>query len=533
MTALLPVCFALAGIAIAFLFLGLALPVCLRAQWLVRSCDLHHTHQSMVPRLGGLALAVTFSAIELLIALLFPEQRATTPARNVVVVSSLAMFALGFWDDIRPLGARRKLLGQILIAASVCWFGLGVQVFKIPFTEHIVNLGVWGAPLTILWLVGLTNLINLIDGVDGLAGGICLMLMVLVAFVGSQSGNFAMLASGMAGALLGFLWFNFPPARVYLGDGGAYFLGFQIGLFSIINSHKGTIFAALLAPLFVLALPIVDTTLAIIRRGLRGLPIFRPDRRHIHHHLIGMGLSRMKVVLSLYAVTLVFLVMGFLAYWSRGHLVPVLLGLSAVILLFLAGQLRFSREWFSVGRVLGNSRAMRQQVQYAYCLMRLVEMEGGRNQTVDALWDDFVLAVRKLGFGSVKLNLGEVCRRWEAPDADVNAQSAIYSLKGGRFGVLEVRSPGPRAEGAPGACLQDAQTFTLISELLAETWARAAARWEKVNDRALSFAFGARPVADESAADWAIADPLPETIQAGATASGPRWKWANSILRRP
>src|SRR5207247_916357 len=141
-------------------------------------------------------------------------------------------------------------------------------------------------------------------------------------------------ASGMVGALVGFLWFNFPPARVYMGDGGAYFLGFQIGLFAIISSHKGTVFAALVAPLFVLALPIADTALAILRRGLQGLPIFRPDRRHIHHRLIKKGLSRRKVVLSFYAVTLAFMVLGLMAFWSRGQLVPTLLGVAALILLY-------------------------------------------------------------------------------------------------------------------------------------------------------------------------------------------------------
>src|ERR1044071_1456388 len=115
--------------------------------------------------------------------------------------------------------------------------------------------------VTVLWLVGMTNLINLIDGVDGLAGGICLMLMTLLAFVGHQTGNLALVSAGMAGALLGFLWFNFPPARIYMGDGGAYLLGFQIGLFTIVGSQKGTILPALVAPLFVLALPIVDTSL--------------------------------------------------------------------------------------------------------------------------------------------------------------------------------------------------------------------------------------------------------------------------------
>src|SRR5256712_11407677 len=106
------------------------------------------------------------------------------------------------------------------------------------------------------------------------------MLMALLAYVGGRYGNLELVASGMAGVSLGFLWFNFPPARIYLGDGGAYFLGFQIGLLALIGSHKGPIVAALVAPLFVLALPIVDMLLAIMRRSLRGLPIFRPDRKH-------------------------------------------------------------------------------------------------------------------------------------------------------------------------------------------------------------------------------------------------------------
>jgi len=280
---------------------------------------------------------------------------------------------------------------------------MGIEQFKIPFVERIIHLGGWGVLLTILWLVGMTNLINLIDGVDGLAGGICLMLMALLAYVGHQSGSFELLVAGMAGALLGFLWFNFPPARIYLGDGGAYFLGFQIGLFAIVSSHKGTVFAALAAPLFVLALPIVDTTLAIFRRGLRGLPIFRPDRRHLHHHLLNMGMSRRKVVLYFYAVTLIFLVMGFAAFWSRGHWIPVLLGLATLILLLCAGKLHFSRHWFAVGRVVGNSLEMRQEIHYALTLMHWLALEGGRCDSAEELWSDLVLAAQRLGYSSVKI----------------------------------------------------------------------------------------------------------------------------------
>ncbi len=225
------------------------------------------------------------------------------------------------------LGARRKLIGQLVIATAAYWAGIEINKFQIPFTGHIIALGYWSWPVTVFWLVALTNLINLIDGVDGLAGGICLMLMLLLVFVGGGAGDLSFIAAGMAGALLGFLWFNFPPARIYMGDGGAYFLGFLIACKTIAGSQKGTVFAALTAPLFVLALPILDTALAILRRGLRGLPLFRADRSHIHHHLLDSGLSRRRVVLAAYAFTAIFLGLGFVAFWWHGQHLAILLGL--------------------------------------------------------------------------------------------------------------------------------------------------------------------------------------------------------------
>jgi UDP-GlcNAc:undecaprenyl-phosphate GlcNAc-1-phosphate transferase len=491
--------FALAGLAVAFLLLPLGIRYCVRSRWLVRSSDFHHCHEKPVPRLGGLVLAIAFIAIELCIALVYPEYRAARTGRAVVLLASMAMFGLGFWDDLKPLGARKKLLGQVMIALSVCFFGIGIQVLQVPFSERVVALGGWGVLVTVIWLVTLTNLINLIDGADGLAGGICLMLMLLLAYVGSQNGSCGLLAVGMAGALLGFLWFNFPPARAYLGDGGAYLLGFQIGLFSLLNSQKGTVFAALVAPLFVLALPIVDTSLAVLRRGLRGLPLFRPDQRHLHHHLLGLGFSRRKVVLCFYAVTLLFLCMGLTAFWSRGELIPVLFGLGVVLLLFLAGKLKFSREWFSVGRVVGNSLNMRQQVQYALSLMRWLELESARQTSLEGLWTDLVFAVRKLGFSSVTLTLADGQRRWGKQACRGESHSLTFALKSGRYGTLQlvgpsvdstrVVSPG-QSPPRPGLFLQEKALFEIISELVAEGWSKAASRW--VPDERQMLRFDAR-----------------------------------------
>jgi UDP-GlcNAc:undecaprenyl-phosphate GlcNAc-1-phosphate transferase len=490
----------LLGMGIVFFVVPLILKAAAATNLFRRGQDFHHTHQKPIPRLGGLALAVAFVSLEVFIAAIFPEQRANIPAsgKPVVLVSSLAMFVLGFWDDLKPLGAKRKLAGQIAIAVAVCACGIGIQQFKIPFAARIIDLGNWGILITLLWLVGMTNLINLIDGADGLAGGICLMLMALLAYVGHESGSFELLVSGMAGALLAFLWFNFPPARIYLGDGGAYFLGFQIGLFAILSSHKGTVFAALVAPLFVLALPIIDTALAILRRGLRGLPIFRPDRRHIHHHLLDSGLSRRRVVLYFYAVTLVFLAMGFAAFWSRGHLIPVLLGLATLLLLLCAGKLHFSRHWFSVGRVVGDSLEMRQEIQYALALMRWLGLEGGRRHSAEELWSDLIFAAQRLGYSSVKLTLADGQKAWEQTNGSQATRAVVQVLHGGNFGTLELKAPscGDGTDPAQWAqecekpfcpCVSDAKVFEIVSELMAEGWVNAVSKFKNGEDTPLSF----------------------------------------------
>jgi len=506
---------ALMGLAIVLLVVPLTLATSPLRNRLQRGPDPHHTHQKPMPRLGGLALAIAFIGVEALISACWPMEGAKTPGRAVILLSSLAMFGLGFWDDLKPLGARRKLVVQIMIALSVCVFGIGIQRFRVPFVFITFDLGNFGVIVTVLWLVAMTNLINLIDGMDGLAAGICLMLMGLLVYVGQESGCLVLPVAGMAGALIGFLCFNFPPARVYLGDSGAYFLGFQIGLFAIVNSHKGTVFAALAAPLFVLALPILDTALAILRRGLRGLPIFRPDRGHLHHHLLDMGLSRRRVLLGFYAVTVVFLALGFAAYWSRGHLIPLLLGIGALILLLCAGGLNFSRSWFAVGRVVGQSLEMRREVEYALALTRWLALEGGRRESTEELWQDLVFAAQRLGYESVRMVLADGQRVWGQTDGRSRTRLVVRVLQGGRFGRLELRAsfcePGARqlngtepCKRASCPCVAEARVFEVVSDLLAEGWAKAASRLANGDPVPLRFDTRRPP----SSRQWAHRSPL-------------------------
>lgn len=478
------------GLASAILLIRLGLTSNWAGVWASRPTDWHHDGVGSVPRLGGAVLATAFVVVEAYIALFHPELRAVTPGRDAIIAGSLAMFALGFCDDLRPVRAEWKLLGQVLIASGVCLCGVGIEVGRVPFTTTTVALGAWGPVLTVLWLVGLTNLINLIDGIDGLAGGTALMLMLMCASVAHPNGNFELLASGMAGALVGFLRFNFPPARIYLGDGGAYFLGFQVALFSIVNSHKGTVAAALVAPLFVLAFAVSDACFTVARRGLHGLPLFRPDRKHLHHRLVDAGGSRRKVVLLVYSLNLVFLAMGLAAFWSRGEAVPVLLGAAVLVLFACAGTCRFSRRWFAIPRVLRSSLRIRAHVKYARCLLQWLKLQSRRRSGPDEFWADLVFAADRLGFGSVKLTLQEEDRFWRRPDTAATTARRQFECARGLYGKLELTAPvcplrpaQPMREcdrdcGAEAAnCLADPRVFEILSELLAETWTRSAVQW--------------------------------------------------------
>ena len=181
-------------------------------------------------------------------------------------------------------------------------------------------------------------------------------------------------------------------------------------------------------------------------------------------------------------MTRVFLAMGFAAFWSRGHLVPVLLGITVLLLLLCAGKLSFSREWFAVGRVVGNSLAMRQEIHYALALTNWLEQEGKRSASVSDLFEDLASAAHRLGFTYVKLTLADGSRCAGQPETSASANSLNQQLQGGSCGVLEFHAPGfPLAAEQPdcgSSSLYDSRVFELTAELLAEAWVKAAQKWK-------------------------------------------------------
>lgn len=438
-----------------------------------RMGQFHTTHTVAVPRLGGLALVSAFIVITLAIFPLVWRERVTWPeGAGTLFFTCLAMFALGFWDDLRPLGAKVKLAVQILVATVAYLGGLEIGQWVNPFTQtvHVLE-GALDGPLTVLWLVGVTNLINLVDGVDGLAAGLALLLMALLAVVSGTSGNLfsLLLAVGVIGALLGFLYYNFPPAKIFMGDGGAYFLGMLIGGMALLNSRKGEVAAALIAPFFALGLPVIDASFTIVRRGLLGLPIFRADRRHIHHRLGYMGFSQRRVVLLLYAFCGFFALLALGVFVSEGRWLPVLFGVFMIVMLGSARAFGFVRNWYKLGRLFSDSMIRRKQTRYALLLGRVLLLEAERCASLDELWNNFGLNLEKLGFQAVVLKCGDEQRRWaRGGTASVDGAQVIQEMKGNPSFEMAFHCE----EGQ-----WDEDTLRILSELAAESWGKASARW--------------------------------------------------------
>ena len=355
-------------------------------------------HEAPVPRIGG---AGVFAAFVLAVALLgvfagFEFVIDWWP----VWLCNLLMFGVGFLDDLRPLGARVKLLGQIGVAVVAFSLGLSIDKFSAFTGEGSFELGALSVVVTLLWLVAIPNVVNLIDGMDGLASGLGTFLCLTLAFVGYMAGlgGVALISLAVAGGLMGFLRYNLPPAKVFLGDGGAYFIGFFIASVSMATSNKGAIIASMLVVVVALGLPILDTLFAILRRGITGVPVFRGDAEHIHHKLITLGYSKNMALITLYSICLVLSLAGIAMFWKRDVMLFPIVGTAAVLLaLGAARYLGYVKSWRHARRQLRCALARRAEVQYAVSHSQLLEVEIERCTSSQEFWALFDHSLRRLG----------------------------------------------------------------------------------------------------------------------------------------
>lgn len=259
-------------------------------------------HKVPMPRLGGLAIFLAFMVGYMLYAPM-------TTKMLSILMSSFVVILLGIFDDINSIRARYKFIVQILAACILVFYG---QIFISDLTimGHFFTIPTpLNYLLTIFFIVAIINAINLIDGLDGLCSGISLIYYITIAIIAfilnTLGGLDVILALIMVGSTLGFLMFNFAPAKIYLGDSGSYFLGLMIAIISLLG-FKGATLTSLIIPLIILVIPIFDTTLAIFRRLLKGGNIGDADKEHIHHQLLKMKFSQRTTVIIIYIINILF-----------------------------------------------------------------------------------------------------------------------------------------------------------------------------------------------------------------------------------
>ncbi|KKI55059.1 Undecaprenyl-phosphate N-acetylglucosaminyl 1-phosphate transferase [Staphylococcus equorum subsp. equorum] len=234
-----------------------------------------------------------------------------------LVIGSVLIYLVGLVDDIYDLKPVIKLIGQVIAALVVVYYGVTIDFISLPIGPTI-HFGVFGIPITVIWIVAITNAINLIDGLDGLASGVSMIALMTIGFIAILQANIfiMMICSVLIGALLGFLFFNFHPAKIFLGDSGALLVGFIVGFLSLLG-FKNITFISLFFPIVILAVPFIDTLFAMIRRVKKGQHIMQADKSHLHHKLLELGYSHRQTVVLIYSIALLFSLASIILYLSQ------------------------------------------------------------------------------------------------------------------------------------------------------------------------------------------------------------------------
>jgi UDP-GlcNAc:undecaprenyl-phosphate GlcNAc-1-phosphate transferase len=392
-------------------------------------------HTAVIPRMGGLAIAAGFFAA-LFALLAWETQVATLFASDFKRVIGLfggavAMLALGVYDDFLGANAKQKLLVQVAATAALCALGFTFDRVALPWGGDL-RVGVFGVPLTFLWVVGITNAINLIDGLDGLAAGVCLFAVAAMCVVSVVTGQVvaALIAVALAGALVGFLFHNFHPATIFMGDTGSLFIGFVVAATALITNTKSSTTVALLIPVTALGLPIMDTTLATFRRVLRGQSPFSADQEHIHHRLMQIGLTPRSAVLALWGVCLLACFAAAGMVLTKGNLPVYILAGFAFVAAVLARSVGYLRveSWPSA---FLDGRAQRKRRRSRHAGAQALIRAFSEVATLEGLFDHLRPLHRMHDYASIRLDVWAAASTttlvWERDDA-MKATADVVSL---------------------------------------------------------------------------------------------------------
>lgn len=315
----------LTAFAVTIFFTPLAIRLAPRIGAMDIPKDNRRMHKKAMPRFGGMAM---FCGTETALAVF----SSSDPKVSVIMLGGALIYAVGVIDDIKGIPAKLKFILQISCATIIYIGGIRIDFIRNPFNEatYIYFPLPVGLIITVLWVVGITNTVNLIDGLDGLAAGVASIASASIAYCAILSGQYGVAIAMLAvtGSALGFLPYNFHPAKIFMGDSGSLFLGFMIAAISILGSTKGATLIATIVPFLVLGLPIFDTAFAIVRRWLNGAPIMEADKGHLHHRILSTGIGQRRTVLIMYSISAI---MGMVAALIVERII-----IEAVVLIIIA-----------------------------------------------------------------------------------------------------------------------------------------------------------------------------------------------------
>src|SRR5580692_8039801 len=378
--------------------------------WVAPPIQDRDLHEIPLPRLGGIPIILSFLisiAVAFLAGLRFPALAVGPSIRTLltILVPGTLIFLLGIYDDIHSVGPYTKFAVQAV--AAIMLFAGGLRILDLPVLFGARHLP-WpiGLPITVLWVIGITNAFNLIDGLDGLAAGSALFstFVVFVAAVSSGSSLVSLLTIGLAGAILGFLRFNFNPATIILGDSGSLFIGFMLSALALEGAQKAPTAIAVAIPVVSFGLPILETSLSILRRLISGQSVFMADREHIHHKLLQNGMSPRQVVIALYAVSALFALLSLFLLWPGRNTLGLVLALIGTCVWFGVQHLgylefgeirRVAQRTFDQRGIFINNLAILRATEELKCASDYVQVCGLLEAAFSANdFDGFELSIR-------------------------------------------------------------------------------------------------------------------------------------------
>lgn len=345
----------LTSFIVSFVFVCVVTPILIKLGikfGFVDQVNQRKIHRGVIPRIGGIGISLgTLLPIFLLFYVHSGVKIATTDNIFLFVAGGLGISLVGLFDDIKGINAKVKFLFQIAIAVMATMHGALITALPMPWGR--LELGFFGYIITVFWIIGIINAFNLIDGMDGLSSGITLFSSLTIAMLAIVNGYLptALVALALAGAVTGFLIYNFNPAKIFMGDSGSMFIGYILAVLSLKSQSKAHAVVSILVPIIAMGLPILDTTLAFMRRLLRHQSIFSADKQHIHHFLLSLGFNQRKTVLILYSISIMFTALAMLMIFKKNIDTFLIVLIFAIIVFVIIKKLGYVEMIYGKFRV--------------------------------------------------------------------------------------------------------------------------------------------------------------------------------------